>query len=310
MGAKVAKNGSTPEFSLDDYSIDVKTRIGVGASAIIYKAIHKSTRASVAVKGSSFMDKYDDQGIQMLSKLDHPNLIKVHGYEVVERGEGIYKWFRVYAVMDLAETDLKTILQYQPTYFQDVKRIRYFMHSMIDVLSYLYLKKIYYRDIYTSNILWIDSKWVLGHTKAAKDRSNYGPRSVQTLTGSKEYEAPENFKVSDDLEWNEWHKCDVFSMGRVFMEVCGVRFAGTEKLGFNTNSKFVKENIFTISQRFPKDTWIVEVLNDMVQVKSDNQLGQVESNEVKDHIILPNILTAVELSKILKEHSEENKKLP
>ncbi len=176
---------------LDDY--DVLEKIGSGTFGIIKRAIRKSDKKIVAIKIVKKTNKFKMilktilQECATLSKLDHPNVLKVYDY----KSELNY----YYCVIPYyKESDLLL-------YFNDneIKEplIFHIFEQLLDAVGYLHKQNIIHRDIKLDNIL-ISDKDNLDIVLADFGFSTFQQIKDLDLTdnpGSPEYSPPEIFKV-------------------------------------------------------------------------------------------------------------------
>jgi serine/threonine protein kinase len=265
-----------PKIFIQDYEIDLSNLLGKGGFGFVYPGKHKYTGKEVAVKISKPIDFFNENEVKLMGKLDHPNLIKIHGYDLEElqgKSLNVKKSYRSFIVMDRAEADLKTFLIKNPMYFQDINNVLTFMKSMIEVGSYLHSQKIAHRDIKPGNILFLDGRWVLTDTNALKESSGgVEDSTVGTLITSKGYDAPEILTMSNMTDWKGWQKCDVYSMGIVFLEVCGMpSFVGKSLSSMKERLVYLDLMILECSLQNFQIPLIIHLLHIMLRITPDDR---------------------------------------
>ena len=164
--------------------------------------------------------------LNVLSKLNHPNILKL--YEYLESGNHLF------IVTDLcAGGDFKKFLD-QKKYLPEATAVFYLMQLM-NGFRELHKHKIMHRDFKLENIFMKDENTVvIGDFGAAKD----GSENTSTIVGTLITKAPE---VGTALEYN--NKIDLWSCGVVFYQML---------FGIHP---WVHSKIATTDVRFRKEIW-------------------------------------------------------
>lgn len=186
----------------------IKEKVGAGAYGKVYKVKHmptKSIRAMKVVRQDNINLQDDDRKflkeIEVLSLIDHPNIIKLYEYSrddtnyyfFTEFAEGGELYEKINEIKNYTETDAACIMQ-----------------QILSAISYLHQNNIVHRDIKPENILL--------ETKSTGDlfiklidfgTANFCDKDTRfTLkVGTPYYIAPEVLKN----DYN--YKCDVWSAG-------------------------------------------------------------------------------------------------
>lgn len=191
--------------------------IGSGTFGKVYKALHlptKQFRAMKVVKVDTVNYQDDDKTflkeIEVLSQIDHPNIIKIfeyfmddiNYYVITELCAGGELYDQIYNIHNYNESDAATI-----------------MEQIFSVLSYLHEKGIVHRDLKPENIL-LESDDVNDLVIKIIDfgTSNYydKKKKLTLKVGTPYYIAPEVLRK----EYN--NKCDVWSAGVImYVLLCG-----------------------------------------------------------------------------------------
>ena len=205
--------------------------LGYGSFGVVTKVKEKSTQQLLAMKTIVFNTENEEamqnglKEIGILSRCDHPNIIKFHGFEINDN--------EINFLMDLMDSNLEIFLREKADLVTNKFIIESFF-SLLDALNYLNQKyNIMHRDIKPSNIL-------INHSLEIK-LSDFGTvkgRNRGTITekivGSKYFLAPELFiamKTNLNFEATvNFSKCDVFSLGLTLLRMI-------------TNEDFVKNDI-------------------------------------------------------------------
>lgn len=199
--------------------------IGKGGMSVIYKARHRLMENVVAIKllqekltqdKSTFLRF--KQEAKASRKLDHPNVIKVHDFGVLEHGAA-------FLVMDYVEgTSLSEVLAKEGALSPD-RAIPLFI-QICEGLSHAHKNNVLHRDLKPSNVLIVKEdgrervKIVdFGIAKVAGDGTDANKlTSTGEVFGSPLYMSPEQC-MGLDVD----RRADIYSMGCLMYEVlCGV----------------------------------------------------------------------------------------
>jgi hypothetical protein len=144
--------------------------------------------------------------------------------------------------------------------FNNYSNVMKFIDDMLSVCAFLEELGKCHRDIKPANILLHKNQWKLGDTGGMKETT--GAASQETLIMSLGYDAPEI--VLGGLETMNWHKCDAYSMGIVFLEVCGC--GSFDQKGFRSSdarAECLKKCILEVNERFNSAS-LTELLKSML----------------------------------------------
>jgi serine/threonine protein kinase len=193
--------------SIGDYVISNR-RLGRGSSATVYLGKHTKTKKRVAIKKFEFTK--NNKGIEkrakresfILSRLNHPNIIKMYDCYYDRKNDNFYM-----------------ILEYCPKGsirrflgkggYLDEKNTKKLMKQVVSALKYLISKGIFHRDIKPDNLLLSNNNniRIIDFGLAKSGTSN-------SLCGSPLYMAPEILLYSyyDNIS-------DVWSLGLLMFEL-------------------------------------------------------------------------------------------
>lgn len=220
--------------------------VGKGGMSAVYKAYDRMLKRNVAVKVLAYKRKLDkkararfvQEGIA-LSKLDHPNLIKVYEFGDADSAEP-------FLVMDFLEgVPLSEVMA--PKKALPAFRAVSIVKQCVDALRHAHNKGVVHRDLKPSNVMLVEDPDTKTETAKIID---FGIAKVdeadsQRLTetgevfGSPLYMSPEQCR-GERLD----ERSDMYSLGCMFYELLtgkapfvGVDFADTVGMHFNEDPK-------------------------------------------------------------------------
>jgi len=195
--------------------------------------------------------------VEIQSRLDHPNIVKMNGWFTDEK--------RLYIIMEFwPEGELFTILQNQPMKRFDEPKASDYIRQIIEALKYLHSKNIIHRDIKPENILvdgdslkLADFGWSI-HTPKQKRK---------TFWGTMDYLPPEMIR-------NDFYdkSVDIWSVGVLTYELCSgyapfhaakgkdtyEKIRNTKYTMFKHFSNEVKDFIMKLLRKNPEDRMSLE----------------------------------------------------
>lgn len=185
-----------------DKDYEIQNDLGIGAFGKVVKALHFPSKEYRAIKiintkNLQIEDKRQIfQEINILSKLDHPNIIKIYEYFITSRC--------IYIVMELIDGgELFERIVANGNFSE--KKACHLMKEILNAVQFCHIKKIAHRDLKPENIL------VEGNTIKIIDfgtSRRFEPNQLMKNShGTPYYIAPEVLKG----EYNE--KCDIWSCG-------------------------------------------------------------------------------------------------
>ncbi len=224
--------------------------VGKGGMSAVYKAYDRMLKRHVAVKVLCYKRKLDkkararfvQEGIA-LSKLDHPNLIKVYEFGDADSAEP-------FLVMDFLEgvalSDVMAPKKALPA-FRAVSMVK----QCVDALRHAHNKGVVHRDLKPSNVMLVkdhdtnaEMVKIIDFGIAKVDEAD-SQRLTETgeVFGSPLYMSPEQCR-GERLD----ERSDMYSLGCMFYELLtgkapfvGVDFADTVGMHFNDNPKPLTE---------------------------------------------------------------------
>ncbi|CAD5120444.1 DgyrCDS9014 [Dimorphilus gyrociliatus] len=136
----------------DEYELN--DTIGSGAYGVVCSAIHKHTKAKVAIKKISKISDHTEiarrtlRELKILRYFKHENVISIR--KLMQHSKD-GKIFDVYIVLDFMDTDLHNLIQSKQAL--SMEHIRYFLYQMLCGLKYIHSASVLHRDLKPSNIL-------------------------------------------------------------------------------------------------------------------------------------------------------------
>lgn len=123
--------------------------MGHGSYGRVYEVIDTKNNTKVAIKkfiralGHPQLAQYCQRELEILSRLSHPNIVKLHRV--------LHSTHSVYLVMDFMPLDLKKLI-YSSTFLTH-EQVRVLMYEVLVAVNYLHSAQIVHRDIKPGNIL-------------------------------------------------------------------------------------------------------------------------------------------------------------
>lgn len=198
---------------IDEYLI--LKLLGHGCSGSVYLAYSESDGLQIALKileaDSDIIAKYFQQEISILSRLNHPNIIKIKDW-------GMHK-SKPYFVMEYLQGE--TLAERLNREIFPTRRALKIVYYVLDALSYAHQKGVIHRDIKPGNVYIAEEGVVkvidLGIAKIVDEESSF----IKTgqVIGSVEYMSPEQMKDSKHVDI----RTDIYSVGAMlFHTLCGL----------------------------------------------------------------------------------------
>lgn len=193
----------------------IESQIGAGGMGAVYRATQAMTEREVAVKVlhrhllSETVLKRFRQEAQIISRLNHPNIVTVFKYGQHDDGS-------LYIAMELVEgRDLTTLIQARA--MQDPARSLPLMVQMAEAVGYAHDMKIVHRDIKPENMIVgrvgrDERVKILDFGIAKIIDTKYIVTKTGMLCGSPPYMAPEQWSQVRDVDG----RTDLYALGCVF----------------------------------------------------------------------------------------------
>lgn len=159
MNTKTKSQEKNKMCEIDDHIFkyfEIKRRLGKGAYGIVWKALHRKTNQTMAVKKifDAFRDETDAQRtfreIMFLRAFrDHPCVIQLHNVYRASNNLDIYLSF------EFMESDLHNVIK-KGNVLKDIHK-RFIMYQLFNAICYIHSGNVIHRDLKPSNVL-IDTK--------------------------------------------------------------------------------------------------------------------------------------------------------
>ncbi|MFH2008913.1 MAG: serine/threonine-protein kinase [bacterium] len=194
---------------------NVEKQIGMGGMGTVYRAIQAMTERPVAIKvlhrhlaGEVLIKRFQLEA-QIISKLNHPNIVTIFKYGQHTDGS-------LYIVMEYVEGRTLTDLILAKVLF-DPRRFVPLMLQLTDAVAYAHDLKIIHRDLKPENIIVSrtgreERSKVLDFGIAKIVDTKYLVTKTGMLCGSPPFMSPEQWQQSRDLDG----RTDIYSLGVVF----------------------------------------------------------------------------------------------
>jgi len=211
---------------------DVSQKLGKGAYGIVWKAVDKKTRSTVALKKifDAFQNATDAQRtfreIMFLQELsDHDNIIKLSNVLKAENDRDIY------LVFEYMETDLHAVIR--AGILEDIHK-QYIMYQLLKAVKYMHSASVLHRDMKPSNLLLNSECFLkvadlgLARSIASLEKDTDSNAVLTDYVATRWYRAPEILLGSTKYTKG----VDVWSIGCILGELLGGKplFPGTSTM--------------------------------------------------------------------------------
>jgi len=210
-----------PDVTFEGYQI--LEELPQGGQAVVYKAIHKATKAKVALKvllpgllASPRARRYFEQEVELAAALNHPNIVAI-------RDSGIAQGQYYFAMNYVHGQPLDRYLQARDLSLRDKLAL---FARICDAMAHAHQRGVIHRDLKPSNIL-VDERGAphildFGLAKIATGPRTSGegaqePTLTGQIKGTVAYMSPEQAAGRPDLVDV---RTDVYSLGVVLYQMC------------------------------------------------------------------------------------------
>ena len=211
-------------------------KIGAGAFATVYKAVHNKDKKEYALKISHRKIEMERQlkeftlEVEVLSKLDHKNIVR---YQTSFMDDENY--FCI--LMEFCGRDLAACLKGKDNIRNSIKpQVLNIFYDIICALEYLHGEDVVHRDVKPANVFvrCIENKY---HIKLGDfGLACFHDDCLTTVTGSELYRAPEQYS-----EERYDNKVDMFPCGIILFELLMVDLYDSVENPHNEDSNDIKD---------------------------------------------------------------------
>jgi len=237
-------------------SYDVIRQLGKGGFGKVYEVRHKKTGEIRACKHLSKLninnlEKFKNE-IELLRKMDHPNIIKL--YEIFESDRSLYL---IMEECKGGEVFSKIIERINAKLMYSEKDAANIIKQVISCINYCHNKNICHRDLKPENLLYLkDGPEKDNLIKVIDFGLSQNANKLKSRVGTAYYVSPEV------LRGNYTEKCDIWSAGVILYLLL------TGEPPFNgQNDQIIYSKILKFDVKFPEQKWkyISKEVKDLLQ---------------------------------------------
>ena len=237
-------------------SYDVIRQLGKGGFGKVYEVRHKKTGEIRACKHLSKLniknlEKFKNE-IELLRKMDHPNIIKL--YEIFESDRSLYL---IMEECKGGEIFSKIIERINAKLMYSEKDAANIIKQVISCINYCHNKNICHRDLKPENLLYLkDGPEKDNIIKVIDFGLSQNNNKLKSKVGTAYYVSPEV------LRGNYTEKCDIWSVGVILYLLL------TGEPPFNgQNDQIIYSKILKFDVKFPEQKWkyISKEVKDLLQ---------------------------------------------
>lgn len=230
--------------------------LGKGSFGCVYSCTHRKSKQKMALKLMKTTDLqiYNNlsKEIFTLTRLSHSNIVKIYDFNFNTRIlNPTTIQYEIIIAMEQGKQTLNEILKKTPIFTE--KELFKIMISLLSALTYAHKKKIVHCDLKPANILIFEeekggeaykiSDWGSGFL--FQDFNNIKTCAKETMGFTFGYAAPEIRKLEGEDDWDEslinFYQADIYSLGLIFLNCCGVDYRTSKVLSAITQRKYASE---------------------------------------------------------------------
>ena len=256
---------NNPDYTIVGEYVVQKKPIGRGAFSKIYYGYHISTKIDVAIKRiklkrSKNMQRMITREIDVMRKLDHPNIIKL--YDV------IYNSNTIYIVLEYCKNgDFTHFLKKRALKEKHACR---FLREMAEGLKYLRNHNIIHRDLKPQNLLLTDDyRLKISDFGLAKFETK--DKMMETLCGSPLYMAPEILSYKEYTD-----KADLWSIGVILYEMLMGKLPFEGKSIYEIMRQIKTKPIVFPKQEYPISKGAEQIIQALLQKEPKDRIEWVD----------------------------------
>ena len=247
---------------IGDYNI-LNDRIAHGSFSDVFIGIHRYNNTKVAikrikVKNCKKLDKLVEREINIHSRLDHINIIKLYDYIIN------YKTNYVYLIMEYCVNG--NLKEYQSNHNFTELEIQHFIQQIVDGLHYLYDNSVFHRDLKPQNILLDEYNCIklidFGLSREFQESLSSPSNLFDTFCGSPMYMSPE---IIQHHKYD--NTSDLWSLGVIMFEL------------ITGNTPFHVTNFHQLEQIINKQIILPEIYNNIISHDCQDLLFKLLQND-------------------------------
>ncbi len=200
-----------PGFKLGKY--EIKSLLGRGAMAEVYRAVNPALEQDVAIKVLHPLHMEDDHDTERfqrearaVARLTHPNIVRAYDFEVQN---DIY-----YMVMEVLEgRTLREVMTEYPEGMPEDEALRIFK-QLAGAVGYAHQQGVIHRDIKPANIVIVDDRAVLTDFGLARLSGQAQLTATGVSSGTPAYMAPEQASGGEITP-----RADIYALGIVLYQM-------------------------------------------------------------------------------------------
>ncbi len=268
--------------------------LGTGQFAKVYRAKHKTSDTSVALKVIKITEENRQDILNEISlhcDLKHDNIVYLHGYfHNIERHKRKMKNTFVFVMEIIEGKELFDVISEGVT----VQKARSYFRQITNAIDYLHQHDIIHRDIKPENIM-ITNNDVLKLTDFGLSKRCKKDDFCDTYCGTTDYLAPE---IASERSYNYF--VDIWSLGVLLYEM----LYGDAPF-YSTNKKKIISNIRNVKYTFPHD--VDEFAQDLItKILRKKPRERLQIEQILQHPFLMTIDEVDESSMNSNESSNES----
>lgn len=191
-------------------------KIGVGAYGDVFKVKNINNDKEYALKKVDISDFDNFNGLDLLSRLNHPHLLSLEEFYFTTQGENYLQNY----VLPLAKMDLMSYLQeVKPNLDEKIT----LMYKIASGVSFMHSQGYYHCDLKASNILMFDKEPKIADYGlsciSSYDRHFSGTPFVTSPQGLEKYHIQDSKYISVYKERLDFLKTDIFCLGTTFFTI-------------------------------------------------------------------------------------------
>lgn len=199
----------------------VKSRLGSGGMATVYRATDKNLGRDVAIKvlhehlihDDTFKERFEQEA-KFIASFNHPNIIQIYDFDTIDSEDGkIYYMVMPYLSGDTLIDVLDECRDKEATLPHD--RVKEIISDLAEALDYAQARGMVHRDVKPANILFDENqRAVLTDFGIARLAQTSALTADGTIIGTPAYMSPEQ-ATGQDTD----HRSDIYSLGIILFEL-------------------------------------------------------------------------------------------